>query len=199
MIRMDEQAIIISAQEGDVNAYNRLVLAYQGLAYNVAYRILGNADRAADATQDAFMRGYRALGQFRGGSFKTWLLRITTNCCYDQLRAQKRRPTTPLDDLVEDEEHSSILQDSGESPEDHVVRRDLGSLIQRAIGALPDDQRIVVIMSDVQGLSYEEIAQATSLALGTVKSRLSRARAKLRTYLLAHKELLPDGMRLGVD
>ena len=196
---MDEQTIIVSAQEGDVNAYNRLVLAYQSLAYNVAYRILGNADRSADATQDAFMRGYRALGQFRGGSFKTWILRITTNCCYDQLRAQKRRPTTPLDDLVEDEEHSSILQDRRESPEDYAERQDLGDLIQRAIGTLPDDQRVVVIMSDVQGLSYEEIAQATSLALGTVKSRLSRGRSKLRTYLIAHKELLPDGMRLGID
>ena len=193
---MDEQVLITSAQQGDVNAYNRLVLTYQEMAYNLAYRILGNGDRAADATQDAFLRGYRALSQFRGGSFKTWILRITTNCSYDQLRSQKRRPTTPLDDLVEDDEHSTLLEDDSEAPDDLVERQELGALLQRGLDALPSDQRTTVVLSDVQGMSYEEIAQVTSVALGTVKSRLSRGRARLREYLTAHKELLPDGFRL---
>jgi len=192
---MDESALIKAAQSGDVNAFNSLVLAYQQIAYNVAYRVLGNSDAARDATQDGFIRAFRALSQYRGGSFKSWLLRIVTNCCYDQLRAKKRRPSTPLDDLVEDDEHTTILADDTETPEAHVERDELGALLQRALKSLPDDQRMVVVLCDVQGLSYEEAANACSVALGTVKSRLSRARGKMRDYLLQRPELLPDSLR----
>jgi RNA polymerase sigma-70 factor (ECF subfamily) len=192
---MDESALIAAAQQGDVSAFNRLVLAYQQLAYSVAYRVLGNPDSAMDATQDAFLRAYRALSQYNGGSFRSWLLRIVTNCCYDQLRSLKRRPATPLDDLVEDEEHSTLLLDQSEEPEDRVERTQLGQLLQRALLTLPDDQRAAVVLCDVQGLSYEEAAAAHNIALGTVKSRLSRGRAKLRDYLLQHRELLPNGYR----
>ncbi|NLG50327.1 MAG: sigma-70 family RNA polymerase sigma factor [Chloroflexi bacterium] len=193
---MNEEKLVSAAQKGDVNAFNQLVLAYQGLAYNVAYRILGNADKAADATQDAFLRGYRALHQFRGGSFKTWLLRIVTNCCYDQLRVMQRRPTSPIDDLVEDDEHSTILEDASESPQEYIERLELDGFIQRALDALPEDQRVVLVMSDIEGMSYEEIAEVTSVALGTVKSRLSRARGKLRDLLQERRELLPHRYRL---
>ncbi len=193
---MDEEALIALASRGDVNAFNRLVLSYQQLAYNLAYRILGDEDRAADATQDAFLRAFRSLSEFRGGSFKVWMLRIVTNCCYDQLRIAQRRPSTPLDDLIEDDEHSKLFVDTAESPEEHVERLQLDSVIQAGIATLPHEQRIVLIMSDIEGLNYEEIARATSVSLGTVKSRLSRGRAKLRDYLLAHRELLPNGLRL---
>lgn len=196
---MDEQALVTAAQRGDLDAFNQLVLTYQRLAYNVAYRILSNEDRAMDATQDAFLRGYRALHQFRGGSFKTWILRIVTNCCYDQLRVKKRRPTTPLDDMLEDDDHSMLLQDDTEPPEERVERQELGELIQRGIDTLPPDQRTVLVMSDVQGLSYGEIAAATMVSLGTVKSRLSRGRAKLRDYLQQYRELLPASYRLQGD
>jgi len=192
---MDESALIKAAQSGDVNAFNSLVLAYQQIAYNVAYRVLGNRDAARDATQDGFIRAFRALSQYRGGSFKSWLLRIVTNCCYDQMRAKKRRPSTPLDDLVEDDEHSTILADDTETPEAHVEREEMGVLLQRALKSLPEDQRMVVVLCDVQGLSYEEAANACSVALGTVKSRLSRARGKMRDYLLQRPELLPDSLR----
>lgn len=194
----DEEKLIAAAQKGDVQAFNQLVIAYQGLAYNVAYRILRHEDRAMDATQEAFLRGYRALGQFRGGSFKTWILRITTNCSYDQLRVRQRRPTTSFDDLVEDDEHSTLLEDDQERPEAFVERQELGTVLQGALDILPDEQRVIVILSDVQGLSYEEIATTLDLALGTVKSRLSRGRAKLRDYLVTHQELLPEGFRLGL-
>ncbi|MBN1401054.1 MAG: sigma-70 family RNA polymerase sigma factor [Anaerolineae bacterium] len=194
---MDENALIARAQEGDVDAFNRLVLAYQQLAYNVAYRVVGNPDSAADATQDAFLRAFRALSSFRGGSFKAWLLRIVTNCCYDQMRGRKRRPTTALDDILEDDEHNELLADASESPEDYVSRLDLDATIERALQSLPYDQRVIVIMSDIQGLSYEEISQTVSVSLGTVKSRLSRGRTKMRDYLLAHQELLPPRFRLG--
>ena len=193
---VNEEALIAAARRGDVDAFNRLVLAYQQLAYNVAYRILGSEEKAMDATQDAFLRGYRALEQFRGGSFKTWMLRIVTNCCYDQLRVGQRRPTTPLDDLLEDEEHSRLLEDPGELPEERVQRDELDGVIQAGLATLPHDQRLVLVMSDIEGLSYEEVAEAMAVSLGTVKSRLSRGRAKMRDYLLARKELLPNGVRL---
>ena len=193
---MDETARVAAAQKGDVGAFNRLVQSYQDLAYNVAYRVLGNSDSAMDATQDAFLRGYRGLPSFRGGSFKSWLLRIVTNCCYDQLRVLQRRPSMPLDDILDDDEHNQLLADESESPEDVVARLDLDDTIQRALEALPYDQRLVVIMSDIQGLSYNEIAQAVSVNIGTIKSRLSRGRQHMRDHLLAEPEHLPERFRL---
>ncbi len=193
----DEQALVADARRGDVDAFNALVREYQQLAYNVAYRILGNDDHAIDATQDAFLRAYRSLHQFHGESFKAWLLRIVTNCCYDQLRVQQRRPTTSIDDLIEDDEHSRIFEDPDQVPEQYVQTAELDGLIQRGLDTLPPDQRVVVVMSDIEGMNYEEIAGATSVSLGTVKSRLSRGRAKMRDFLLRHRELLPDGMRLS--
>jgi RNA polymerase sigma-70 factor (ECF subfamily) len=196
---MDEEQLIETAQQGDVEAFNQLVRSYEQLAYNVAYRILGDYDRAMDATQNAFLRGYRALDQFRGGSFKAWLLRITTNCCYDILRRKQRHPSTPVDDLVENPEHSRILENHTESAENGLIREELGTSIQRGLDTLPYDQRVVVIMADIQDMSYEEIAQVTSVPLGTVKSRISRGRKKLRDYFLEHRELLPEEFRLTYE
>ncbi|HIC96557.1 TPA: sigma-70 family RNA polymerase sigma factor [Candidatus Bipolaricaulota bacterium] len=193
---MDEQALIAAAQHGELSAFNQLVLHYQGLAYDVAYRVLNDADAAADATQDSFIKAFRKIQQYRGGSFKAWLLRIVTNTCYDQLRARARRPSDSLDDLVTSPEHSYKLINGGETPEAHALRQELSTLLQSGIETLPYDQRIVLVLSDIEGLSYQEIADATGLRLGTVKSRLSRARAKLRDYLLARQELLPSQYRL---
>ncbi len=194
---LNEETLVARAADGDVDAFNRLVLEYQQLAYNVAYRILGNEDKAMDATQDAFLRGFRALYQYRGGSFKAWLLRIVTNCSYDLLRIRQRRPTTPIDDLLEDDEHSTLVEDPSDGPEDLVQTQELAVSLQRALDTLPPDQRTVLVLSDVEGLNYEEIAAVTLVSLGTVKSRLSRARAKMRDYLLAHREHLPAGFRLS--
>ncbi|MBC7260226.1 MAG: sigma-70 family RNA polymerase sigma factor [Chloroflexi bacterium] len=193
---MDEQSLIAQAQRGDLHAFNQLVLAYQSTLYNVAYRILGDSDAAADATQDAFVSAYKAIARFRGGSFKAWLLRIVTNACYDQLRVKQRRPTDSLDDMLVEPEHDATLRDDSESPEDFVLRQELGAAIQQGLSVLPPDQRITLVLSDIEGLSYEEIAQATQVSLGTVKSRLSRARSKLRDYLLHNGELLPAAYRL---
>jgi RNA polymerase sigma-70 factor, ECF subfamily len=190
---MDEERLVNAARRGNVDAYNQLVLAYQQMAYNVAYRILGNQDAAQDATQDAFLRGFQALSRFRGGSFRAWILRITTNCSYDQLRYKQRRPSTPIDDLVEEEEHTTLLQSDDEEPEEYLQRQELGQTLQRALQTLPEDQRVTLVLSDVEGLNYQEIAEATMVSLGTVKSRLSRARAKMREILLAQRELEPHG------
>jgi RNA polymerase sigma-70 factor, ECF subfamily len=192
----DEQALIAAAQRGDLPAFNQLILHYQGLAYNVAYRILSDPDAAADATQDGFIKAYSKLNQYRGGSFKAWVLRIVTNTCYDVLRARKRRPTSSLESEDQDAEHDSKLLDKAERPDDFVIRQELAGIIQAAISQLPPDQRTVLVLCDVEGLDYQEIAEATGIALGTVKSRLSRARARVRDILLSQKELLPPQYRL---
>ena len=196
---MDEQALIASASKGELRAFNQLVLLYQGMAYNVAYRILGDPDAAADATQDAFLSAFKAMPKFRGGSFKSWILRIVTNACYDQLRVKKRRPASSLDDLSIEADHTQYLRDPAEQPDESVERRELNQMIQAAILTLPEEQRVVLVLSDVQGLSYQEIAQATGLSLGTVKSRLSRGRARLRNHLVQQGELLPPRYRLRGD
>jgi len=193
----NEAALIKAAQKGQIPAFNQLVLQYQGLAYNVAYRILGDQDSAADATQESFIKAYKAISRFRGGSFKAWLLRIVTNSCYDLLRHKQRRPTEPLDDLLVDPDHSPLLTDKREGPEDHALREELGSVIQSCINMLPADQRVTLVLADVQGLNYQEVADAMGISIGTVKSRLSRARAKLRDILQRNQELLPHQYRLG--
>jgi RNA polymerase sigma factor (sigma-70 family) len=198
---MDENALIQATRLGDLDAFNTLVLAYQHQVYNLAYRILGEAAAASDATQDAFISAYKNLKSFRGGSFKSWLLRIVTNACYDDLRRRKRRPATSLDELTdgEDGEAGYDLPSADDGPETIAQRHELAGLIQCGITTLPDDQRIVLVLSDIQGLSYGEIAALTHSNLGTVKSRLSRARARLRVYLQGRGELLPEIYRLGGD
>lgn len=197
---MDEMRLVQAARAGELTAFNQLVLSYQGMAYNVAYRVMGDADAAADATQDAFIKAYKALDSFRGESFRAWLLRIVTNTCYDQLRAKQRRPASSLDDLLDEtEDRSWRLAEPGERPDERAEREELSRLLQWAIQQLPEDQRAVVVLSDIEGLSYDEIALATGTQLGTVKSRLSRARAKLRDLLQQQQELLPHRYRLSSE
>ncbi len=195
---MDEQSLIAAAQKGDLPAFNRLVEQYQQQVFNTAYRVLLDADAAADATQDAFLSAYRAIGKFRGGSFRAWLLRIVTNACYDQLRAKKRRPTASLDALLlsPDEPSSFITERTGDNPLAQAMRVELRDVIHAGLRTLPPDQRMVVVLSDIQGFKYEEIAAIMSVSTGTVKSRLSRGRAKLRDFLRRQEELLPDKYRL---
>jgi RNA polymerase sigma factor (sigma-70 family) len=195
---MDEIRVIKEAQKGSVAAFNQLVMAYQGTAYNVAYRVIGNGDAAADACQEAFLKAYQAIKQYRGGSFKSWLLRIVTNACYDQMRYKSRRPATSLEDMTEDSnDHSEKLVNGSERPEESILRGELNDLIQVGINHLPDDQRLVLVLSDVQGFSYQEIAEVVGQPLGTIKSRLSRGRQRLRDFLLEQKELLPSQYRLN--
>jgi len=194
---INEAHIIQQAQNGSLAAFNQLVLTYQGMAYNVAYRVIGNPDAAADACQDAFFKAYKAINQHKGGSFKSWLMRIVTNVCYDQIRYKSRRPATSLENMVEDsEEHNSTLISEAERPEEYALRGELSELIQLGITKLPEEQRVVLVLNDVQGFSYQEIADIIGQPLGTVKSRLSRGRRRLRDYLREQKELLPSQYRL---
>lgn len=191
-----EKALIAAARQGSQQAFNELVLIYQGVLYNLAYRILGDIDAAADVCQDAFLSAYRGLGKFRGGSFKAWLFRILTNACYDHLRHRKRRPAQSLEAMVAEQGRAALLADPEEGPESRALRRELSEIIQAGIEALPLEQRITLVLADVQGMNYQEVAEITDVSLGTVKSRLSRARAKLRDFLLEKEELLPPRYRL---
>jgi len=188
----EEQRLVHAAQRGDVESFNALVRLYEGRVYNLCYRMLGDADGAADIAQEAFFSAYRNLRSFRGGSFRSWLLRIATNPCYDALRARKRRPSVSLDTTIGDDEESVGMQiaDPGETPDEYTQRRELAAAIQRGLEYLPEDQRAAVILSDIEGLSYEEIVQVTGANLGTVKSRISRGRLRLRE-VLRQGELLP--------
>jgi RNA polymerase sigma-70 factor (ECF subfamily) len=195
---MDETALIKNAQRGDISSYNSLVLHYQEQVYNVAYRIMGEGDSAADASQEAFIAAYRSIHTFRGGSFRAWLLRIVTNACYDELRRRKRRPQASLEALyVEDEAPDLQLVAHGETPEQYTQRMELQAAIQNCLQDLPEDQRAAAILSDIEGFSYEEIAVTAGVALGTVKSRLSRARVRLRDCLQSFEELLPVAYRFN--
>jgi RNA polymerase sigma factor (sigma-70 family) len=193
---MNEPKLIAQAQKGDVTAYNTLVLHYQERVYNVAYRIMGEPDAAADATQEAFISAYKSLRRFRGGSFKSWLLRIVTNACYDELRRRKRRPQSSLDELTEDNESFAFLADDETGPEEQQQQSEMMEAIKQCLDDLPDDQRVVTVLCDVEGYNYNEIADIVSASLGTVKSRLSRARSKLRDCLRGYGELLPGSYRL---
>ena len=182
----DETPLISATLAGDLESFNSLVLAYQNLIYNVALRILGERFAADDATQETFILAFRKLSAFRGGSFRSWLLRIVTNVCYDELRHRKRYPTSSLelqDDTGEQIESLKWMVDPGELPEERLERVDLARTIQACIDELPLEFRLVVILVDIQGLDYAETAEILSLPLGTVKSRLARARAKLSVYL----------------
>ena len=196
----EEQRLITAAQRGHVDDFNALVRMYETRVYTLCYRMLGDGDSAADAAQDTFISAFRNIKRFRGGSFRSWILRIATNTCYDVLRARKRRPTTSLDIDEDEEDVGSPLQiaDSSESPDDTAMRHELASAIQGCLEKLPEDQRIVLVLSDIQGLAYEEIAEVTDTNLGTVKSRLSRARSRLRT-ILKGEELLPARYRHDSD
>ncbi|MCU0498887.1 MAG: sigma-70 family RNA polymerase sigma factor [Anaerolineae bacterium] len=196
----DEAILIQQALQGDLDAFNQLILTYQDAVYGVAYRLMGEGDSAADATQETFIAAFRRLETYRGGSFKAWLLRIATNTCYDELRRRQRRPLTGIDDLPgADSDDGAPLAADTATPEEAFQQSELQIALQDCINSLQEDQRLVLILSDVEGYSYQEIADHTNAQLGTVKSRLSRARLGMRRCLDAVRELLPAEFRLISD
>jgi RNA polymerase sigma-70 factor, ECF subfamily len=196
---MDQQSQIERSLNGDLNAFNQLVIDHQNLAYSVAYRLLDDTDAAGDAVQDSFIKAFRALDTFRGGSFKSWLMRIVTNTCYDVLRARKRHKTDSLEAFPVEDEYIPALIDKSESPQQHMERQELAGIIAQAIQHLPEDQQVSIILCDIEGYTYEEIAEISGVAIGTVKSRISRARGKVRDYLIQHPELLPLPFRPNAE
>ncbi len=198
---MDETALVRDAQHGDLEAFNRLVLAYQARAFALAMRMMGDSDAAADVTQEAFISLYRHLREFRGGSLRAYILRSVTNACYDELRRRRRKPAVSLEALSHgddrNDDHPSFEPpDPGETPEDHLARGEVRLALEDCLRRLTDEQRAVVLLADVQAMDYSEVAAVMQTALGTVKSRLARARANLRDCLSARGELLPEPYRL---
>ena len=186
---LEDEALVRRAQAGDLDAFNQLVVRHERPVFNVALRLLRDVGLAEDATQDAFIRAWQNIGSFQTGSIRSWLYKIATNRAYDMLRASARRPAGSLEaEMVEIEPIWSAGGAGDESPDAHALRRELSIYLERALIALPDDQRMVVMLVDVQGLDYHEVAESMGIALGTVKSRLSRARAKVRQALADDKQ-----------
>jgi RNA polymerase sigma-70 factor (ECF subfamily) len=183
----DEAAVIARAAGGDRTAFTQLMEHYQSACYGLAWRLLSDADQAADATQDAFIHAYRAIGSFRGGVFRSWLLRITANASYDLMRRAQRRPSSPLPDP---DEGAHELPDLGAvNPVAEATKSELYRHLEVALARLPADQRTAVVLCDVYGMDYNEVARMTQSALGTVKSRIHRGRLRLRELLAEHREL----------
>jgi RNA polymerase sigma-70 factor (ECF subfamily) len=204
ILAQDEEELIKRSQHGDVAAFNQLVLHYQQIVYGAVYRMVGNADVAADVTQDAFFAAFRGISSYHGGSsFRAWLLRISSNMACDHWRRIQRRPAESLEYLTEENETpspeilsalaSTVVTDN---PEEVVLTQELQAIIQQGLEKLPLDQRVAVVLCDVEGLSYEEVADSAQVSIGTVRSRISRGRARLRSYLDQHRELLPRNYRL---
>jgi RNA polymerase sigma-70 factor (ECF subfamily) len=170
---VDEAALLAGSRRGDLSAYDRLIAAYQDRVYQTAYRITGHREDAWDAAQEAFLRAFRALRTFRGEAiFSTWMTRIAVNAALDVVRRRPRHTPVTVETAA-----------AGSDPSDEVLRRDRQRRVQQAIAALPPDHRAVVVLRDVQEMSYEEIARALRVPVGTVRSRLSRAREALRVAL----------------
>ncbi len=194
---MDEITLVREAQQGNVESFNTLVLHYQTAVFNLAYRLIGDSATAADAAQEAFISAYNHLPQFRGGSFKSWLMRIVTNSCYDEMRRRKRRPSVSLDDPDSDSLERLISPQEG--PETVSQQRALSQAIQDCLDGLPEEQRLATVLCDIQGYDYQEISLIVRVSLGTIKSRISRARQRLRDCLQDAAELLPDAYRLNKE
>ena len=186
MTREQEAAIVRKVLGGDANAFETLVLEYEKNVYNIALRMTGNSEDAADMTQEAFIKAYNSLQSFRGDSkFSVWLYRIVSNVCLDFLRSKNRRPTVSLSVEDDDGEDTQLdVADESQSPELLLDRKLTRESVRRGLDSLPPDYRQILLLREIQGLSYDEISQALGLEVGTVKSRIFRARKRLCTFLI---------------
>jgi RNA polymerase sigma-70 factor (ECF subfamily) len=188
----DDMLLIARTREGDRTAFDQLIRRHERRVYNLAYRLCGNPDDAADVAADAFVRVYNSLASFRGdASFLTWIYRITTNIYLDARKKKRARPQVSLDELVEMDDSAITRQyeDHAPLPGEVAEINERAGALQDAVSRLPDYQRVMVVMYHVEGKSYEEIAAAAGLPIGTVKSRLNRARLALRELLKGQMEL----------
>lgn len=191
-MQFDEVCLVNRCREGDLAAYDQLMQQYEKKVYSLCFRMAGNHDDAADLAQEAFLKAFRALPSFKGqSSFSTWLYRIVTNTCLDEKRRlAKKTPVVSLDKRLEMDDGELALTLPGNSPD--PLKATLDGELQREIQALldklPAEQRIVMIMRDIEGYSYEEMAIALQLSMGTLKSRINRARSKLRDLYLHQQE-----------
>jgi len=198
-IQPTETALITAAQRGDLDAFNQLILSFQDMMYRIALRTLNDESAADDATQNAMIQAYRNIKSFRGGSFRSWLARVTVNASYDEMRRWRRQPSVSLEQENNDgDEIESMpwMVDLSAGPEEQNNTSELRGAIQACVKSLIPDYRLVVILVDVEGMSYEEAARVANIPVGTVKSRLARARMQLRKSLQSYRNLLPATYRV---
>ncbi len=176
------------ARAGDLAAFNELVQEHQGLVFSLCLRMIGQRQAAEDATQEAFIAAWRNLKSLRGDAFRPWLMRIASNACTDELRRRGRRPSSSLDSALEE----GVPEPAGSEPSPDVMllQGELRRQVEEALQELPAEQRMAVVLSDLHGFDYSEVAEITKTSLGTVKSRISRGRSRLRAELLKDPELL---------
>ncbi|MFZ5595874.1 MAG: RNA polymerase sigma factor [Bacillota bacterium] len=195
----EDDLLVERSRNGDREAFDELVRRYQGKVYTVAYRFMGNHADAGDLAQEAFIRAYQALSSFRGEcSFATWLYRIASNVCRDEIRKQGRRKKVSLDEIMDRTGGGPVLAARDPSPEESLEMVEMREMVQGYLGLLPDDHRLILVLRDIQGMSYEEIALSLKCNMGTVKSRLNRARQALKELVIRHGELKGLGYRLPV-
>lgn len=183
---MTETELIRAARSGDRSAFEALVTANQAMVYSLAYRMTGNPEDAADIAQEAFLNAWRGLGSFgEQSSFSTWLYRLTSNACIDFLRREKRRPalSMTLEEDSDDDDRQADLPDERFSPERELERKEAAQAVRRGLAALSPEHREVLVLRELEGLSYQEISAALGIEEGTVKSRIARARLALRDFL----------------
>jgi RNA polymerase sigma-70 factor, ECF subfamily len=183
----DEAAIVARALAGDRTAFARLAEHYQSACYGLALRLIGDPDSALDATQDAMVHAYQGIASYRGGQFRSWILRITANASYDILRRSQRRPSTALPEP--DEGGVELPDRDTPGPVEEAQRAELYRHLDEALGRLPSDQRAAVVLCDVYGMDYLEVAALIGVPVGTVKSRIHRGRLRLRELMAPHREL----------
>jgi RNA polymerase sigma-70 factor, ECF subfamily len=189
----DEKILLEKCRQGDVESFELLICDYQKKAFNIAYRILENIEDASDATQEAFIKVFKSIKDFKGeSSFSTWLFRIVTNVSLDQLRVKKRNQVLYIDKeiVLEDDTITAEVADYSNMPEDVVDKKERISKIHKAINLLSEEHKTIIVLRDIQGFSYEEISQITNCSMGTVKSRINRARLSLKNILTSNEELL---------
>ncbi|MCX8276741.1 MAG: sigma-70 family RNA polymerase sigma factor [Dehalococcoidia bacterium] len=194
MTTIDEQRLIQLTRDGDYDAFNRLVIEHQSAVFAVVLRMVRNRAAAEDITQDAFISAFRKISSYRGGIFRAWLFRIAKNAALDYLRKINRRAETSIDeDIVY---FSETVKDDTQDPVADALNSELASLIEHCLGGLSDDHRLAMVMIDVEGHQYDEVAESIGISIGTVKSRLNRARARMRDCVQQDAELLPASLRL---
>lgn len=194
-----EKTLIKAAQRGDLEAFNLLILRYQNLLFGIALRLLNDEDEASDAVQEALISAFRRFSTFRGDSLKSWLARVVVNACYDEMRKKRRQHSVPLDQLNaegDEIESSYWLIDPQADPELQYESSELDHAIHKSLAKLPSVYRLMLVLVDIEGMSYEEAALAAGVPVGTVKSRLARARLQMQKSLQASGELLPVSYRM---
>lgn len=180
-INFDEMRLVRLSQEGDVESFERLIESHKQRVYNIALRMVKNREDAFDVSQEVFIRVYKSIGKFGGkSSFSTWLYRITVNCCLDHLKKEGRYKY--ISDVGDDRMGTGVIENlrADETPESVMENRIKQDEIKKALELLDSDFRAAVVLRDIQGFSYDEISRITNANIGTVKSRISRGRRRLR-------------------